>query len=104
MPGLWEMTVSSPFPESGKCALPACSEGTALSRAHLSQAERLRSPRGFPEWEEGALGPRAGEARWGGGRLGKDPNFKSQSGKPGQRAATATGSSGEGAQGAVARL
>lgn len=73
MPRFWEMMMSSWFPEIGKYALPACSEGIALSRAHLSQAEGLRSLRGFPEWEEGALDPGARRR----GALGMDPNFES---------------------------
>lgn len=66
-PRFWEMTMSSAFPEIGKCALPACSEGTAGSpEYHPPPAEGLRFPRGFPEWKEGPprgqdkVGPRKG--------------------------------------------
>lgn len=61
-PRFCEMTTASRFPEMGKCALPACSEGTAPSRAHPPpQAEGLWSPRGFPEWKEGPQAPGPGE-------------------------------------------
>lgn len=72
--------MSSRFSEIGKCALPACSEGSAPSAASPPRAEGLKSPRGFPECEKRAPGPRVRRRR----ALGKEPNFEGQSGKPGQ--------------------
>ena len=73
MPRLWEMKTSSRFPEIGKCALPACSEGIALSRARLLQAEGWESLRGLSKWEEGTPDPGTRRRR----TLGTEPNFNS---------------------------
>lgn len=96
MPRLWEMKMSSRFPEIGKCALPACSEGRALSGARLLQAEGLESPRGLFEWEEGTPDPGTRRRK----TLGTEPNFKSQ----GKGLCAAPRSSGQGGSGSPRQL
>lgn len=70
MPRFWEIMMSSWFPEIGKYALPACSEGIALSRAHLSQAEGSAVPAGFSRVGGGGAGSRSQEK--GGPRNGSE--------------------------------